>query len=133
MTTTKVGIANRFPPGRRREGHFPVRPVLDEMSHRLRGLVEREGALVSGLDVASCDERHNRLVGFALLFRLCCEEREATKDGPLPHKVGDEEVRFCAGGVAHHHDPSAWRQPADGLARQGPTDRVNDNVDAIWG
>src|SRR5580704_6060577 len=55
------------------EGHFAVGAVFDQMSHRFWRLVERESAVVGGSDVTTGDERHDRFVGFGLLFRRCDE------------------------------------------------------------
>jgi hypothetical protein len=50
--------------------------------------------------------------------------------GQLPHQVGDAHGRLDAGRVAHHDQPAAACQAAHRLAREGPAERVDDDVDA---
>ena len=53
--------------------------------------------------------------------------------GQLPHQVGDAHGRLGACRIAHHHHPAAARQAGHRLARQRPTERINDDVDASRG
>jgi hypothetical protein len=53
--------------------------------------------------------------------------------GQLPYQVGDAHRRLRAGRVAHDHHTAAAGQATDRLARDGPAERVDGDVDAARG